>query len=223
VNLKVVPAPKGEATLLVGVESLESGLERTRALLAAEQGVSACTVSSNGNETTVAVRCMGRDSTVGAMIAALKSVASSSDGTVDVLQASESRSFWQSQAEHWAIASSDVIVTIGTRPRNLDAVATTVQDHFGTGTGKLGLIASPATGAIRFRLDPAVISAAELRAWWGSAELPSSTLGYVETAPPDWKRDINVWGLGADTDPLMRSIKSQFDPHGILNPGRLFV
>jgi len=121
VNLKVVPAPKGEATLLVGVESLESGLERTRALLAAEQGMSACTVSSNGNETTVAVRCMGRDSTVGAMIAALKSVASSSDGTVDVLQASESRSFWQSQAEHWAIASSDVIVTIGARPRNLEA------------------------------------------------------------------------------------------------------
>ena len=223
VNLKVVPAPRGEATLLLGVGSLEPGLQLARALLVAEQGVSACTVSSTADETTVAVRCMGRDATVGAMIAAMKKHASPSAATVDVLQASESRSFWQVQAEEWAMASSDVIVTIGTRPRDLETVAAMVNVGFGTGDRGLALVASPGTGSIRFRIDPAVTAATDLRAWWDAAELPSSTLGYIEVAPPDWKRGVDVWGLGAKPDPLMRAIKSQFDPHGILNPGRLFV
>jgi glycolate oxidase FAD binding subunit len=34
------------------------------------------------------------------------------------------------------------------------------------------------------------------------------------------KTKIDVWGRAGDTLPLMKSIKAQFDPTGILNPGR---
>ena len=38
--------------------------------------------------------------------------------------------------------------------------------------------------------------------------------------PPDVKRQIDAWGDAGDALPLMRRVKAQFDPNGILNPGR---
>jgi glycolate oxidase FAD binding subunit len=42
----------------------------------------------------------------------------------------------------------------------------------------------------------------------------------VEMAPLDVKRGLDVWGYQAPALDLMRRIKSQFDPKGLLNPGR---
>ena len=42
----------------------------------------------------------------------------------------------------------------------------------------------------------------------------------LESAPTDLKRNCNVWGPGGPGTRLMRNIKEQFDPQGILNPGR---
>lgn len=39
-------------------------------------------------------------------------------------------------------------------------------------------------------------------------------------APPRLKRSIDVWGAPPSTLALMRKIKAQFDPDGLLNPGR---
>jgi glycolate oxidase FAD binding subunit len=43
----------------------------------------------------------------------------------------------------------------------------------------------------------------------------------IERMPPALKRDLDVWGpMAADALALMRRIKQEFDPRGILNPGR---
>ena len=39
-------------------------------------------------------------------------------------------------------------------------------------------------------------------------------------APSEFKQSVDVWGLPPAALALMRKIKQQFDPHGILNPGR---
>ena len=39
-------------------------------------------------------------------------------------------------------------------------------------------------------------------------------------APASLKQDIDIWGPPPGSLSLMREIKKQFDPHGILNPGR---
>jgi glycolate oxidase FAD binding subunit len=39
-------------------------------------------------------------------------------------------------------------------------------------------------------------------------------------AAPELKAGIEVWGPSARSHPLMREIKQQFDPKGLLNPGR---
>jgi glycolate oxidase FAD binding subunit len=42
----------------------------------------------------------------------------------------------------------------------------------------------------------------------------------VEGAPPEFKKKVDVWGPPRDDFPLMRRLKDEMDPHGILNPGR---
>jgi len=42
----------------------------------------------------------------------------------------------------------------------------------------------------------------------------------VEACPLALKEKTDVWGEPAADFPLMRRIKEQFDPQGILNPGR---
>jgi glycolate oxidase FAD binding subunit len=42
----------------------------------------------------------------------------------------------------------------------------------------------------------------------------------VLRCPLEIKSKIDVWGSASDALPLMRSIKAQFDPTGVLNPGR---
>jgi len=42
----------------------------------------------------------------------------------------------------------------------------------------------------------------------------------IFAAPAHLKRGIDVWGPDPPTLSLMRAIKRQFDPKGLLNPGR---
>ena len=42
----------------------------------------------------------------------------------------------------------------------------------------------------------------------------------IFAAPPELKEHVDIWGPPAATLSLMREIKHQFDPKGILNPGR---
>ena len=42
----------------------------------------------------------------------------------------------------------------------------------------------------------------------------------VETAPPELKQYIDVWGTVGDTLGLMKQVKERFDAGGVLNPGR---
>ena len=42
----------------------------------------------------------------------------------------------------------------------------------------------------------------------------------VETAPPELKQHIDVWGTVGDTLGLMQQVKDRFDAGGLLNPGR---
>ncbi len=45
----------------------------------------------------------------------------------------------------------------------------------------------------------------------------------VETCPSEWKKELSVFDRSDATLRLMREIKAKLDPHGVLNPGRLFA
>lgn len=45
----------------------------------------------------------------------------------------------------------------------------------------------------------------------------------IETAPPELKRHIDVWGPVGNTLSLMKQVKAKFDADGLLNPGRFIA
>jgi glycolate oxidase FAD binding subunit len=45
----------------------------------------------------------------------------------------------------------------------------------------------------------------------------------IAAAPAELKKGIDVWGQAPPSLNLMREIKRQFDPQGILNPGRFLA
>ncbi len=44
----------------------------------------------------------------------------------------------------------------------------------------------------------------------------------VLSCPDDWKSSLELFGEPTDAWPLMKKIKANLDPHGLLNPGRFF-
>jgi glycolate oxidase FAD binding subunit len=44
----------------------------------------------------------------------------------------------------------------------------------------------------------------------------------IESCPTELKREISVWGLPRADLALMRNLKTEFDPRGILSPGRFY-
>lgn len=45
----------------------------------------------------------------------------------------------------------------------------------------------------------------------------------LASAPPEVKKTLDVWGPPPPTLDLMKDLKGQFDPHGLLNPGRFIA
>lgn len=224
VNLKVLPTPRSEATLLINVSSMLSGLELASVLPRTQPSLAACTVSCGEAETVVAIRVPGREAAVGAIISELKRAAGAMAAQdIRMLNAGPSRTFWRTQCERWAVSVGDVVVLVGTRPRDAARVVATVVERFGSAPQPIEVMASPATGSVRFRFNAASVPAGEFWQRLDLKSLPNQTVGYVESAPLAWKQGINVWSSDANRDPLMQSIKQEFDPRAILNPGRLFI
>jgi FAD/FMN-containing dehydrogenase len=45
----------------------------------------------------------------------------------------------------------------------------------------------------------------------------------VQSAPAGWKESLPVWGEAGSDLPLMKRIREQLDPSGLMNPGRFAV
>ena len=82
-------------------------------------------------------------------------------------------------------------------------------------------LVAQAVGVGWLRLEAAAISGLRRAILDLRSEVESSAGALVILdCPPELKSGIDVWGSPGDTLPLMKSIKAQFDPTGVLNPGR---
>jgi len=223
VNLKVMPRPRSEATLLIQADSMASGLKQAQGILFSHPSLAACTVTRLGGEISVAARIMGREKAVEATSQTLLNDGTISGRNTVVLDPASSRAFWQTYCEDWAGTSNDVHVSIGTRPRDVAALVSAVEDRFESIHAPVDLCASPGTGSVRFRFDQASVRGEQFWDQLDPATLPAQSTAYVESAPAAWKEGVNVWRNEGAGESLMQAIKQQFDPQGILNPGRLFI
>jgi len=127
---------------------------------------------------------------------------------------------WQARERLWHAAGSANIFKLSVLPTHLSTTAEFVREALGTNAQWTLLMHS--TGLAWLRADaaggvPIAVFIAALRSFLQ----PTGGSVVLLKAPPSLRqKSVDLWGNAGDALPLMKRIKEQFDPHGILNPGR---
>jgi len=102
-------------------------------------------------------------------------------------------------------------------PANLLATVVIAQRLLGEGR-RCTITGSPALGIMQVSFDATEAGPAVSELRRRCAEHGGSLV--IERAPVELKLAAGVWGEGHPGESIMRALKSEFDPHGVLCPGR---
>jgi glycolate oxidase FAD binding subunit len=78
---------------------------------------------------------------------------------------------------------------------------------------------SPGLGRTDVTIPLASVSLDKRSELFGPIEAVATSVT-MHDSPPAWKQGRDVWGETPETLDLMQSLKSEFDPNRVLNPGR---
>jgi glycolate oxidase subunit GlcD len=229
-NVKLRPRPAREATLVVRADAINDLFNGARQLLAGPflpVGVEllspalAAAVAAPGAQVKPAllVRFAGTADAV-ADQAARASELFKDSGAVELIE--EDAPLWRALAAQASLDAYQLIWRAGVLPTNVPALVAALFEekdehdrhanwHAGLGDGRLRVL----TGAFADHAHAAKMLARLRRK---AVSLGGSLV--VERAPVEIKQSLDVWGLPAATLELMRRVKQQLDPAGLLAPGR---
>jgi glycolate oxidase FAD binding subunit len=151
--------------------------------------------------------------------AAASGVCAAHGATAEILSGEAEADAWRAHERHVSSASGTV-VKLAILPTDVAEMLARVE-RLAAGQGvEYAAVGRAALGVIFVRLggdlsqQSAIVTnlRGDATARNGSAVLLS--------APPDLKARLGAWGPIGDAAPIMRAVKSRFDPRGTLNPGR---
>ena len=225
VTLRMAPTPETEATLVASGTLLKlqqfldefsrSKLLPSAVLLLNAQAHKATDLAQS--DWQVAFRCEGFEETVARHLRDALTMAQRIGLTVNTLRENDHSRFWQ-EARDFPLQSDRLVYRV-TVPRASTLEVVQKVHNWSTADFRPEIVSDVATGIVWISLgdnDPATQwftkLIAEARSHRGHA--------IIFAAPAHLKRGIDVWGSEPPTLSLMREIKRQFDPKGLLNPGR---
>ena len=217
-NFKVLPAARHEATVLSDSGPLDAAMELANAARHSRLRPIALEVYGTGDTWRAAVRIEGRDATVASGVDAVMDGGS----WAEKIEGDESRAWWRDyvQRQHLTPGDDRVVVRCGFEPKRANSVAGSI-----TATARLHDISqehwmiSPGIGSAIVELGFDRTGPESLCALQQNLlrDCPSVT---VLCAPPGFKQGFDVWGKAPETISVMRALKAEFDPHGVINRGR---
>jgi len=234
VNFKLRPYPEAEATAVllsttweplesIARQILGSELLPAAVLLVTEE---ACSVLRHGRQKALLVRFLETAPAVAYQMDRVRDLAHSSSGEVGELAEDMSRSLWETIGRLHRYLPTDLLVRMSVLPAQameaLRAGERLLSEHL----APIYALAQPGTGIVHIGgkltvegadgLSRVAQALVHLRTVWA----PHSGQVLVEQAPLEIKRNLDVWGDVGSSLPLMRALKSTFDPQRILSPGR---
>jgi glycolate oxidase FAD binding subunit len=221
-TLRLHPAPDYESTWLASFRSpthaqdcvaalLDSTVQPNRIELLDSRVLGACNLPVSAAALAISIGTV--EPAVRAEEGVVKAIVQRAHGTTETMGAS----FWRTYDR--ALAGFDgVTLRIGTVPARLVEALGAVQAVL-PGAAMAG---AAGLGALR-----ALITHADAATLLGALERLRATVGevdgavIVERAPRAIRERLDPWGpVPAPALTLMRAIKTEFDPRGVLNPGR---
>jgi glycolate oxidase FAD binding subunit len=239
VSARLFPLPDGDATLVLEGADAASLLPQARSMALSSLPLAAVELldpldggnAGSGGPAGLVVRILGSREEVEAMEArVLREL--QGEGTLRRLLGDESRSFHRSLGS-WE-EGAHLVLRLVALPTLLGEVVGFVEDWEATlgrfptpGEPGLRMAAHVGAGILRVALDR--VSVGDL---WGPERVQAirglrermEGLGgslTVSSGPPPLVREVGTWGTVGREAPLLRTLKEQFDPQGILAPGRI--
>ena len=217
-NFKVLPRPRAETTWQGGFKTLEEALmAATKLLQLRGRPVALEAVLEDNNSWVLLARYEGRDVTVKLMI----DEASNAIGSPDTLYEQEaSTAVWQQLVDRFTSGREPnrVIARAASRPRETPVLAAAARDiaaqfdgarvQVSPGLGRVDLT-FPTTGRYADDRDTILAPLDQV-----------ATSVQLHDAPATWKAGRDIWRPSAETLDVMQSLKDEFDPKRVLNPGR---
>jgi glycolate oxidase FAD binding subunit len=212
-NFKVLPAARHEASLFVEVDGLAAALDVARSVRARRARPAALEVYGSREKWTCAVRIEGRAETVELGLRELRHEA----GWSVPLHDAASKQWWQDYVDRQIASMTSVVVTrFGEASSRTGELVATLQATFlSHDISPEYWTVSPELGEVIVRFEAGRDAPGLLRRL--QEMVPSMT---VLSAPIEVKREIDVWGRVPTSIGVMRTLKREFDPNNILNPGR---
>lgn len=220
VTLRLHPLPAATTTMAIDAPDLEKLQAFVLALAASTLTPTGVQMTSGADDFTVHVRLAGIISSVTAQQAALERMAEQSGLNIRQLPADETPVVWRHHATIYQDAQSAIVARISVLPASIAATIATIA-RVAVRLNLSRQVVLQANGAGLLRLDGANEQA--LLGGLGVVRDQIVENGgslVVQQCPASIKSQIDVWGPVGDAQRLMRQIKEQFDPCGIMNPGR---
>ncbi len=171
-------------------------------------------------ETTVVVRAEGFEEAVARHTREVRALAERLQLGVQVLGEEAQRALWE-RVRDFGTDEARVIIRLTVPLGSVGAVVMAL-DQWDPPLRGVHYVVHAGTGTVWVSLDAESASAAS---FLGLFALAKERGGHavMTAAPPALKEGIDVWGPAPPSLALMREIKRQFDPQGILNPGRFIA
>jgi glycolate oxidase FAD binding subunit len=225
VTLRMAPIPEAEATFIASGTLLKlqqfldefsrSKLLPSAVLLLNAQASKATDLAQS--DWQVAVRCEGFEEAVARHLRDALAMAQRIGLSTKTLQENDHSRFWQ-EARDFPLQGDRLVYRVTVPRASVSEVVQTVH-NWSTVDFCPEIVSDAAMGIVWISLG-----ANDLAAQWFTKLIAEARVhrghAIILAAPTHLKRGIDVWGTAPRTLSLMREIKRQFDPEGLLNPGR---
>ena len=216
-TFRLHPLPKAVRALAFSPPSLEAA---ARLMLAVQDSTLATTgvqlIAGRSAPPLVLVRLEGSGEAVDAQARRLGVIARDSGAGA----ADEADPQWDDAEPLWEAGGGTAVCKVTALPSRWRNVGDVIARVFGHGGDTWRLVAQ-AAGAGWLGVSPADEQGLtdDLLSLRAEVVTLGGTLAVIRS-PPEVKRRVDAWGDVGDALPLMRRVKQQFDPDGILNPRR---
>ena len=225
VTLRLTPLPKSSATLtasgtLSQTSPLAAELATSRLLPASVSILNPAAARSSSfpaEDALAAVWFEGFEESVSRHIRDTEAIAARLGLDTDVISTERQEHLWD-YVRDFPLTSDQLIYRLTVPLSQLAEVMTAVSERK-SGDVPARIISDAGSGTLWLSVEPGNAN----MEWFASLTSLAQERGghaIIFAAPPRLKENIDVWGAPPSTLPLMRETKRQFDPKGLLNPGR---
>ena len=220
-TFKLAPLPQASSTLVASVGDLRS--LGALALAIAGSPLTPTTIELQSPPHRLLIRFETSPKATDVQIAAAASLCTTHGAATAILTGQEEADTWRAhELGMRGEVSNDTrtIVKLAVLPTDVGEILSRA-DAAATAQGiQYAAVGRAALGIIVVRLDGDPLAQAAVVSELRREAIARRGSAVLLAAPPDLHARLGAWGPGADTAPIMRAVKAQFDPRALLNRGR---